>query len=122
MAVAVACECAIGYHIAPRSRPLASNACAGVRLRVCACVCSVCASVRVRAPQGVCGRVRAPGRVRVWGRGRGCRRVECICSRLRLLKGELDYKKKTHLRNYTVRYSIDIVTVITKQSKQQIAA
>jgi len=38
-----------------------------------------------------------------------------------LLKGELDYKKKAHLRNYTVRYSIDIVTVITKQSKQQIA-
>ena len=39
----VSYECAIGYHIAPRSRPLASNACAGVRLRVCAC-----AGVRVR--------------------------------------------------------------------------
>ena len=66
----VACECAIGYRIASRSRPLAapaSNACAGVRVRVC-----VCASVRVRAPQGVCGRVRTRVGARM-GAGAGAR-------------------------------------------------
>jgi hypothetical protein len=36
------------------------------------CVCSVCASVRVRAPQGVCGRVRTRVGARM-GAGAGAR-------------------------------------------------
>ena len=82
--VGVSCECAVGYHLAPRSRPMPSSgnrqhltralacACVCARTPGRVCVCGVCASVRVRAPQGVCGRVRTRVGARM-GAGAGVR-------------------------------------------------